>query len=232
MEFATLFRQKLELPYLLPLSAESIPEDVIKWTWEAERFIANYPSSSLTTLAKEHTSRMRSRAERYTREYGTFPAIGTIRRQTYQNEEEYFADIEAIKIELMNVLSDLEKNDIKRHQDIKNKSLMQNKNSKFVSRLTYTKRTFRYRGKDHPIKGEPDYAFLCDVFYARCPKSDNKLRWEEVYHAMPPAYRGEPYKGMEKMRGTIKTLNRWAENNIEGIPELLRLEKGQIIRLK
>ncbi len=100
------------------------------------------------------------------------------------------------------------------------------------SRLTYTKRTFRYRGKDHRIKGEPDYAFLCDVFYARCPKSDKKMRWDEVYQYMPSVYRGEPHKGMEKMRGTIKSLNRWAEGNIENTPELLRMEKGNIVRVK
>lgn len=95
--------------------------------------------------------------------------------------------------------------------------------------LTYKDRTFRLKGKSFPIKGLPDYAYLCDIFYARCPKSDNKLPWEVVYKNMPSEYQNDLYAGREKIRGTIKSLNRWAKRNI-GVPVILRLERGFVHR--
>ncbi len=112
---------------------------------------------------------------------------------------------------------------------LQEQSLQAPRNTRAV--LTYNHRTFRYKGKSYQLKGEPDFAFLCDVFFALCPKSDKKLHWKVVYDTMPDSYRTDPYSGMEKMRGTIKSLNRWAKKYM-GISAILKLERGYVHRVK
>ena len=99
--------------------------------------------------------------------------------------------------------------------------------------LTYKERTFRYRRKDYPIKGNPCYATLCDVFYANCPKL-GKIDIEKMKELLRKTRKDFDNVDESQIRDTIKSLNRWAKypHNFGDGFEILDVKAGYVVRLK
>ena len=92
-------------------------------------------------------------------------------------------------------------------------------------------KTFSFRKKSYKVSKNADYAELCDAFYPNCPTSDN-LPWKRVHKLVHAVESKSPIEDREKMRGKIRSLNRWAKSPRHFLGELLRLKNEHVERLK
>jgi hypothetical protein len=121
-------------------------------------------------------------------------------------------------------------NSIRTLAEIASSQEMKSKKRKAV--LTYSRRTFKYKGKEYPIKNGREMAKLCDFIYLHCPKSDKSVHWEKVYEGVTHHRSQSKLEDQEKVRGWVRSLNRWATDSKRSIGKLVEFTGGYVQRLK